>query len=584
MPIKNYGANVSRCFVWQFPPFAVSLGTKSVKDMEMTNRNGGLKRLPVGIQTFEKIIDGDYLYIDKTKYMWEMVHLSNYVFLSRPRRFGKSLLVSTLQSYFEGRKELFKGLAIEKLEQEWVEYPVLRISMASGKHMDKDQLERYLINVLEENERRFGLSSDHPDPNVRLKNLIANVHDKTGRKVVVLIDEYDAPLLDVVHEEETLPVLRNVMRNFYSPLKDCDPYLKFVFLTGITKFSQLSIFSELNNLSNISMLPEFAAVCGITKEEMLSQMPGYIESMGNANEWTAEETIERLTRQYDGYHFTSPSPDIFNPFSLLQAFNTRRLDSYWFASGTPTYLIEMLRKFDTLPTDINSMEGSAGDFDAPTEGMTTILPLLYQSGYVTIKDYNRDFNYYTLDIPNLEVRLGLTRSLIPEYITPNTLVVNNTSRRMAQCLSVDDVDGALGLLQQFLLTVPYCNEANSEGHYQQVLYIIFTLVSGYFADVEVHTATGRVDMVMQTSKALYLFELKLNKSAEAAMRQIDLKDYASKLSLMPSGYTQDSSSKLDAPSFAQKFTLCGLPIVKVGINFDTDRRTISDWKVEGEER
>ena len=524
----------------------------------MTNRNGGLKRLPVGIQTFEKIIDGDYLYIDKTKYMWDMVHLSNYVFLSRPRRFGKSLLVSTLQSYFEGRKELFKGLAIEKLEQEWVEYPVLRISMASGKHMEKEQLERYLINILEENERRFGLSSDHPDPNVRLKNLIANVHDKTGRKVVVLIDEYDAPLLDVVHEEETLPVLRNVMRNFYSPLKDCDPYLKFVFLTGITKFSQLSIFSELNNLSNISMLPEFAAVCGITKEEMLSQMPGYIESMGNANEWTAEETIERLTRQYDGYHFTSPSPDIFNPFSLLQAFNTRRLDSYWFASGTPTYLIEMLRKFDVVPTDISSMEGSAGDFDAPTEGMTTILPLLYQSGYVTIKDYNRDFNYYTLDIPNLEVRLGLTRSLIPEYITPNTLVVNNTSRRMAQCLSVDDVDGALGLLQQFLLTVPYCNEANSEGHYQQVLYIIFTLVSGYFADVEVHTATGRVDMVMQTRKALYLFELKLNKSAEAAMRQIDLKDYAS------------------------KFALCGLPIVKVGINFDTDRRTISDWKVEGD--
>ena len=552
-----YGANISRGFVWQFPPFAVSLGTKSVKDMEMTNRNGGLKRLPVGIQTFSEVMDLDCLYIDKTKYMWDMIHLSKYVFLSRPRRFGKSLLVSTLQSYFEGRKELFKGLAIEKLEQEWVEYPVLRISMASGKHMDKDQLERYLINILEENERRFGLSSDHPDPNVRLKNLIANVHDKTGRKVVVLIDEYDAPLLDVVHEEETLPVLRNVMRNFYSPLKDCDPYLKFVFLTGITKFSQLSIFSELNNLKNISMLPEYAAVCGITKEEMLSQMPGYIESMGNANEWTAEETIERLTRQYDGYHFTSPSPDIFNPFSLLQAFNTRRLDSYWFASGTPTYLIEMLRKFDVVPTDISSMEGSAGDFDAPTEGMTTILPLLYQSGYVTIKDYNRDFNYYTLDIPNLEVRLGLTRSLIPEYITPNTLVVNNTSRRMAQCLSVDDVDGALGLLQQFLLTVPYCNEANSEGHYQQVLYIIFTLVSGYFADVEVHTATGRVDMVMQTRKALYLFELKLNKSAEAAMRQIDLKDYAS------------------------KFALCGLPIVKVGINFDTDRRTISDWKVEG---
>ena len=231
-----------------------------------------LRRLPVGIQTFSNIIEDNMLYIDKTEYVWNMIHLSKYIFLSRPRRFGKSLLVSTLQAYFEGRKDLFKGLFIETVEKEWTEYPVLRFSMASGKHMEKNQLERYILYILEENERRFGITSDSKDPNVRLKNLIASAYEKTGKKVVILIDEYDAPLLDVVHEDTQLPMLRNVMRNFYSPLKDCDPYLQFVFLTGITKFSQLSIFSELNNLKNISMRPDYAGVCGITKEEMQIQL------------------------------------------------------------------------------------------------------------------------------------------------------------------------------------------------------------------------------------------------------------------------------------------------------------------------
>ena len=277
-----------------------------------------LKRLPVGIQTFSEVIDLDCLYIDKTEYIWNMIHLSNYIFLSRPRRFGKSLLVSTLQAYFEGRKDLFKGLFIETVEKDWTEYPVLRLSMASGKHMEKDQLERYLLNILQENERRLGISSDSKDPNVRLKNLIFSAYEKTGKKVVVLIDEYDAPLLDVVHEKETLPVLRNVMRNFYSPLKDCDPYLEFVFLTGITKFSQLSIFSELNNLKNISMRTDYAGVCGITKEEMLTQMTDYLDDFAEAQQTTREGAIAGLKRQYDGYHFTWPSPDIFNPFSLLK--------------------------------------------------------------------------------------------------------------------------------------------------------------------------------------------------------------------------------------------------------------------------
>ena len=514
-----------------------------------------LKRLPVGIQTFDKLIQGGYLYIDKTAYIHKMVSESNYIFLSRPRRFGKSLLVSTLQSYFEGKKDLFKGLAIEQLEKEWAQHPVLRFSLASGKHMEKEQLERYLLDILSDNEERFGLHSDKVDTNIRLKDLIKNVSDKSGKQVVVLIDEYDAPLLDVVHENEQLPILRQVMRNFYSPLKDCDPYLRFVFLTGITKFSQLSIFSELNNLKNISMLPEFAAICGITVEEMQTQMADYIDVFAKTEETGHEEMVEKLKKQYDGYHFTWPSPDIFNPFSLLNAMQDRRLDSYWFASGTPTYLIEMLRKFDVLPSEIKNIEAEAFDFDAPTENMQSITPLLYQSGYITIKDYNKNFNYYTLSIPNKEVRIGLLRSLVPSYVQTSTLVVNNTARKMAQLIVNDDVDSALSLLQKFLQTVPYCDNASSEGHYQQVMFIVFSLLSNYIADVEVRTPSGRVDMVMRTDKALYLFELKMNKSAAAAMKQIDLKDYPA------------------------RFAMCGLPIVKVGINFDDERRTISDWEI-----
>ena len=514
-----------------------------------------LKRLPVGIQTFEKLIKENCLYVDKTAYIWNMTHLSNYIFLSRPRRFGKSLLVSTLQAYFEGKKELFKGLAIEQLETEWVEYPVLRFSMASGKHMEKDQLERYLGNRLAEYEGQYGIVHPATDNNDRLTALIQAAYKQTGKQVVILIDEYDAPLLDVVHEEKTLPILRNVMRNFYSPLKDCDPYLRFVFLTGITKFSQLSIFSELNNLTNISMDLQFAGICGITKEEVLTQTQDYIKALGDANEWTYDETVDRLRRQYDGYHFTWPSPDLFNPFSLLQAFNTRRIDSYWFASGTPTYLIEMMRKFHVIPASIAKFEAMSSSFDVPTDNMRSITPLLYQSGYMTIKGYNRISQLYTLDIPNREIRVGLMENLLPYYVDTSCEAGLTTVARMYNALYNEDLDGMLRLLQAYLLTVPYCDNANSEGHYQQMLYIIFSLL-GRYVDVEVHTPTGRVDMVMRTQKALYLFELKLNKNAQTAMNQIDLKDYAS------------------------KFSLTGLPVVKVGINFDPERRTISDWKIE----
>ena len=379
------------------------------------------KFYPVGIQTFSEIIGKNYLYIDKTGYVYRMTHsASKYMFLSRPRRFGKSLLASTLHSYFEGRKELFKGLVIEKLETEWMSYPVFHFDMSLAKHVDRERLESMLNIQLYRYEEIYGRLDGEVMLNDRLTGLIQRAYQQTGKQVVVLIDEYDAPLLDVMHEDKNLPILRNVMRNFYSPLKACDPYLRYVFLTGITKFSQLSIFSELNNIKNISMDEPYAAICGITEEEIKEQMSYDLDLLAEKMQITRDEVLAKLKENYDGYHFTWPSPDIYNPFSLFNAFNDGKFNSSWFGSGTPTYLIEMLNKFGVLPSEIGGIEAVAAEFDAPTERMTSITPLLYQSGYITIKGYDSVFDIYTLDIPNKEVRIGLMRNLIPSYITNDT--------------------------------------------------------------------------------------------------------------------------------------------------------------------
>ena len=513
------------------------------------------RRYPIGTQTFSLLREHGDIYVDKTAYVYRMAHGNGkYFFLSRPRRFGKSLLVSTLRSYFEGKKELFKGLAIEQLEEEWTQYPVLHFDMSTAKHVDEKRLEQELSLKLTRYEEIYGAGSDEANLNNRFEGLILRAYQQTGKQVVVLIDEYDAPLLDVVHEEEDLPKLRQVMRNFYSPLKACDPYLRFVFLTGITKFSQLSIFSELNNILNISMLPEYAALCGISKEELLTQMAPDIDLLAEHIGKSREETITKLVDYYDGYHFTWPSPDIFNPYSLITAFGTGRIDSYWFGSGTPTYLIEMLRKFSVKASDIGQREVVQEGFDAPTEQLDDIAPLLYQSGYLTIKDYDADTGLYLLDIPNREIRVGLMRSLLPRYVQRPFNEGATLTGRMAGCLKRRDMDSALRLMQAFLLTIPYTDNTAYEGHYQQVLYILFSLL-GYYADVEVHTATGRVDLVLRTQTDLYLIEVKLNADAQTAMRQIDLKDYPS------------------------RFTQCGLPMTKVGINFDQQTRTLSEWQI-----
>lgn len=517
-----------------------------------------LKLYPVGIQTFERIRKENKLYIDKTEYIYRMTHSGGcYFFLSRPRRFGKSLLVSTFESYFSGKKELFEGLAIEKLEQEWMEYPVLHFDMSGGKHMEKEQLEDYLSNRLEAEERKWGITHTKRGANDRLTELITTAYEISGKQVVVLIDEYDASMLDVAHDKETLDVLRNVMRNFFSPLKMCEPMLRFVFLTGITKFSQVSIFSELNNIKNVSLDDEYAGVCGITKEELLTQMSEDIDMLAEAQGMTREETIAKLKENYDGYHFSPASPDVFNPYSLLNCFDDKNFGAYWFSSGTPTYLINMLRKFKVLPAKIGRSLARSSAFDAPTENLKTITPLLYQSGYITIKGYDKMSQLFTLDLPNKEIKVGLFESLLPYYLEGMYAEEGDVAiAQMSVLIRQGDMDGALRLFQEFLGTVPYCNNTNYEGHYQQVLFIIFTLLTHFVVDVEVHTLNGRVDVVMETEDTLYLIELKLNKSVQSAMQQINLKQYG------------------------QRFARCGKPIVKVGVNFDAKKGNIEDWIIE----
>lgn len=533
----------------------------SLQPNKKKGKNMALKLYPIGIQTFERICREKLLYIDKTEYVYRMTHTSGkHFFLSRPRRFGKSLLVSTLESYFKGRRELFEGLAIEKLETEWTEFPVLHFDLSGGKHQDEEQLKRYIDYMLEENEQRFGIKSDAVDENVRLENLINKIYRKTGKQVVVLIDEYDAPLLDVAHKDEQLAKLRTIMRNFFSPLKKCEGMLRFVFITGITKFSQLSIFSELNNITNISLDEEYAGICGITTEELLTQMSEDIDALADKLSATREETIGKLKENYDGYHFAWPSPDVFNPYSLLNCFAKQKIGAYWFGSGTPTFLIEMMRKFGTMPSKIGGILATEASFDAPTENMVSIIPLLYQSGYVTIKDYDKELKLYTLDIPNKEIRIGLFDSLLPNYLDSNINEGRVAIAHMSACINHGDIDGALGLLQTFLETVPYCDNTKYEGHYQQMLYIVFALLTNYNIIVEQRTAKGRTDITLETRTHIFVIELKFDKTAEEALAQINKNNYSN------------------------AFVLKGKQIVKVGINFRVEEeRNITEWVTEKEQ-
>ena len=517
-----------------------------------------VNKYPVGIQTFSNLREGNYLYVDKTKYIVDFRSKGmKYIFLSRPRRFGKSLFASTLQAYFEGRKELFKGLAIADYEKEWATHPVLHFDMSGAKHFNEQELKDYLDYILQPYEKLYGEGKGENTPNTRLIGLVTRAYKQTGQKAVVIIDEYDAPLLDVVHEEDNLQQLRRIMQNFYSPLKMLDPYLEFTFITGITKFSQLSIFSELNNLDNISMLDQYSAICGISLTELTTVMRPDVEGLGRALGLGYEECLDQLRQYYDGYHFSEHSEDVFNPFSLIRALNGQKIDSFWFGSGTPTYLIKSLQKYHVNVTDIEQKRVSVDDFDVSPEQMVSPLPLLYQSGYLTIKKYSPLTKSYTLGYPNQEVRIGMLKSLAPNYLSPVSVDNNGLVIEFVQMLYDGDIEGALVRLKAYLASISNRLSNKNERDFQTVFYLIFNLM-GALIRVEEDSAVGRADAVLHLPESVFVFELKYDGSAADALKQIDEKGY-----LVP--YTAD-----------------GKRLYKIGVNYDSQQRTLGDWIIKEE--
>jgi len=514
-----------------------------------------LKRLPTGIQTFSEIIEGGYLYVDKTALIHKLTHNHKYVFLSRPRRFGKSVLCSTLKSYFEGRRDLFRGLAMEQLETEWRRHPVLLISLATMKGGTEKEFNDKIDIQLSRYEEQYGVTKVADTPGARLQNLIERTPVTTGEKAVVIIDEYDAPLLAVIHDSERLVMMRDIVRSLLGCLKDCDPWLRFTFITGISKFSQVSIFSELNNLDKITMTPQYSALCGITQEELETQMMPWVEHLAADNSLSTEETLQQLKQNYDGYHFARDLKDIYNPYSLLQAFMWSEMKDYWFDTGTPSSLLNMLEKFGARITEFDDgCKCEEKEFDAPTEKMTTPMPFFYQSGYLTIKDYNPATGRYILRYPNREVRNGMLFALIPYYVEQNTINTNSVVADVYEAILGDDLNEALQMLKVYLASVPYAENATSEGHFQTMLYVVFSLL-GRYVQMEVRTARGRIDMVLQTNTDLYVMELKIDRPAAEALQQIDKKGY-----LLP-------------------FEQSGLRLHKVGISFSTKERTLSEWLI-----
>ena len=523
------------------------------------------RKYPIGIQTFSEIIRGGYLYVDKTDLAWQLAHYAKYIFLSRPRRFGKSLLSSTLHSYFAGQKGLFEGLKIMELEQEWTCYPVLHFDLSGAKHMPVKGVTEELERLLREMEKVYGRDLEETTPGMRFAGLVNRAYEQTGRQVAVIIDEYDAPLLDVLHEDDTLKDMREVMQEFYQRLKMLEPKIKFCFITGITKFSQLSIFSTINNLKNVTMSPRFSAICGITETEVRKVLGKDICKLAGEYGCSSEEMFQKIKARYDGYHFSPVSEDIYNPFSLLNAFGDGELRNYWFESGTPTFLIRQMQHFHTDITTLDSLEEPVDSFDVPTEAMTTALPLLYQSGYLTIKDYDHEAETYMLSIPNQEVRIGHTKGLLPTYTgLQSSNVQTGFALKFWRALKQGDVHQAMLEMQSYMAGIPYVegfkkkleDAAASEGFYEYTMYLIFSMLNVYVR-TQVKCAGGRVDMVVWMPDTVYVFELKKDGSAQQALEQINQKGYT-----IP--YQTDRRR-----------------VVKIGVKFNSETRVPEDWVIQG---
>ena len=511
------------------------------------------RKYPIGIYTFEEIVGGNYLYVDKTAHVYNIAHDFKYVFLSRPRRFGKSLLVDTLQCYFEARKGLFEGLNLAQMETEWVKHPVLRFDMSRLKNKDIELLKQTLNGMLCDYETIYGTPSYNTSFGARLEFLIKSAYAQTGQKVVLLIDEYDSPMLEVFHDKEKLSEVRDILRNFYSPIKICDAQLRFGFITGITKFSQMGIFSGINNLMDVSMLDDYSDICGISKEELLTQCKPDIEVMAEKMQCSYSEMAGKLTENYDGYHFSENSKDIFNPYSLIKAFATNKLGQYWFDSGTPTFLFNIV---DQFKTDLTKLEGTkvlVQDFSISPEGATSALPILYQSGYLTIKGYDPEYEEYTLGFPNREVRLGFLYAFMPSVTNTSSQQNSSMLLGVTRALKAGDVDSAMISIKAFIASMPYHYDNTKEADFQTIMYIIFSLL-GMYVKVEVSSALGRADAIIETRNYVYVIEYKVNHSVDEALQQIEDKGYATP-------YLSDPRK-----------------LVKIGMSFSSECRGLESWK------
>ena len=513
------------------------------------------KKLPIGIQSFEKLRSEGYCYIDKTSHIYNMVSEGCYYFLSRPRRFGKSLFLNTLESYFLGKKELFEGLAIAESEHDWTEYPVLHLDLNTQQYGTEKALHNKIERELTVWESIYGKATEERDFGMRFEGVIKRAYEKTGRQVVILVDEYDKPLLQAIGNTELQDAYRATLKGFYGALKSMDGCIRFAFLTGVTKFGKVSVFSDLNNLRDLSMLPQYHDICGITEEELRTNFEEEVAELASAQNMTVDETYAALRENYDGYHFCEEQlPGVYNPFSLLNAFANKKIDYYWFETGTPTYLVELLKQHDYVLPDLENEEPDADTLNSIDIASSNPIPVIYQSGYLTIKGYDPDFELYHLGFPNREVKQGFLKYLMPYYANTIQGKSGFEISRFVRSLREGDIEGFMERLQSFLSACPYELEPQQERHFQSVMFIL-TALCGYHVEIESHTNKGRMDMTVKTKDYIYIFEFKFNKSAEEALAQIDEKGYA------------------------EPFKSDGRQIVKVGVNFSTACRNIDRWIV-----
>ncbi len=513
------------------------------------------KLYPVGIQNFESLRQDNYIYIDKTKLIYNLATTGRYYFLSRPRRFGKSLLISTLEAYFQGKKELFDGLAIAELEKEWIQRPVFHIDLNIAKYDKESDLEDMLNRSLVAWEKLYGADPAERSLALRFAGVIERAYEKTGQRVAILIDEYDKPLLQAITDQELQEKFRNALKPFYGVMKSKDGCIKFALLTGVTKFGKVSVFSDLNNLMDISMDRRYIDICGITEKEIHTYFEDDLHELAIIQNKTDEEMSNELKERYDGYHFTDNSTGIYNPFSLLNTFAKMDLGSYWFETGTPSYLVALLKKSHYNLYEMAHEQTSSAVLNSIDANSLSPIPVIYQSGYLTIKGYDKEFGIYKLGFPNKEVEEGFINYLLPFYTSVNAVDSAFEIQRFVQEIRGGEVDAFFRRLQSFFADTPYELIRDLELHYQNVLFIVFKLV-GFYVKAEYHTSQGRIDLVLQTDRYIYVMEFKLQGSAEEALLQIEEKGYA-----LP--FANDTRQ-----------------LFKIGVNFSAATRNIESWIVK----